>query len=51
MSLPISIIPTLTGKSADRFIKLADEAYKNRGTIDFTMQFKALNKILGKSTL
>lgn len=38
MSLPISNIPILTGMSAESFVKNAEEAERNRGSIDFTQQ-------------
>lgn len=44
-----SIIPILTGKDAENFIKKAEESYKNRGSIDFSEQIKINKKILSKS--
>jgi len=38
MSVPISNIPILTGEVAESFVKNAEEAERNRGSIDFTRQ-------------
>lgn len=39
MSVPISNIPILTGEAAESFVKNAEEAERNRGSIDFTRQY------------
>ena len=38
MALAISNIPILTDAVADSFVKNAEEAERNRGSIDFTRQ-------------
>lgn len=38
MSLPISNIPILTGEAAETFVKNAEEAELQRGSVDFTRQ-------------
>ena len=47
--MKIKGIPVLYGKEAQRFIKMADETYKNRNSIDFTEQTDTANKILAKA--
>ena len=51
MALKIRSIPVLTGKSASNFIKKADEAYKNRHSIDFSKQMDIMKQILKKANL
>jgi hypothetical protein len=51
MALPIKSIPTLTGKVAEDFIRMADENLKHKGTIDFTKQREAAERILIKAGL
>ena len=58
MSKKVKSLPPLiekdlivTGDDAKRFNKLADEASKNPGTIDFTEQIKICKQILKKSKL
>ena len=41
----------LTGKSAERFVKQAEENFKNKGTIDFTKEAEAAREILKKAKL
>jgi len=48
MALEIRSCPTLKGKVAKRFVKNAEEAFKNKGTIDFTKQAEITNRILDK---
>ena len=36
MAMAISNIPVLTGTAAERFVKLAKQAGKERGSIDFS---------------
>ena len=38
MALPISNIPILTGVAAETFVKNAEIAEQNRGSIDFSRQ-------------
>lgn len=38
MALPISNIPILTGAAAESFVKNAEIAEQNRGSIDFSRQ-------------
>ena len=38
MALPISNIPILTGVAAETFVKNAEDAEKNRGSVDFSRQ-------------
>jgi len=52
MAIPIRTIPTLTGKQARNFLKLA---YRNEiekaGTLDFSEQFGIVKRILSKSRI
>ena len=38
MALAISNIPVLTGEVAERFVRMAEEAERNRGCIDFSKE-------------
>ena len=38
MALAISNIPVLTGEAAERFVRMAEEAERNRGCIDFSQE-------------
>jgi hypothetical protein len=38
MALPISNIPILTGAAAESFVKNAEIAEQNRGSVDFSRQ-------------
>lgn len=38
MALAISNIPVLTGEAAERFVRMAEEAERNRGCIDFSKE-------------
>ena len=38
MALPISNIPILTGAVASSFVKNAEDAERNRGSVDFSRQ-------------
>jgi hypothetical protein len=51
MATKIAIIPTLYDKEAENFIKKADEAYRNKGSIDFSKQIEICNEIIKKSRL
>ena len=46
MAIAISNIPVLKGDEAETFIKKAQEAERERGTIDFSQQRDAMRKIL-----
>ena len=48
MSITIKTIPTLENEEALAFVKNADEALKNRGTINFTQQVMTANNMLAK---
>lgn len=49
MAMAISNIPVLTGEAAERFIRLAKQAEKERGTIDFSKEREKFRKILERS--
>jgi ribosomal protein L7/L12 len=49
MAIPIRSVPTLKGKEAKEFVKKADEAYKNRASIDFSEEIKKSRIILEKA--
>jgi hypothetical protein len=52
MAIPIQTIPTLEGKQARSFLKLAQKNETERaGTVDFSRQFKILKKVLSKSKI
>lgn len=51
MAIAISNIPVLKGKEAEDFIKKAQNAEKERGTIDFSQQRFAMDKILERAEL
>ncbi len=51
MAIAIKSIPTLRGKVARDFVKKAEAAEKNRGTIDFTKQAKIAKAILDKANM
>ncbi len=51
MAIAISNIPVLKGKEAEDFVKKAQEAEKERGTIDFSRERVAMHKILEKAQL
>lgn len=51
MSLPIRDIPVLTGKAAKEFKERAEEAYKNKGTVDYSKQFERTRIILKNAKL
>ena len=38
MALAISNIPVLRGEAAERFVRMAEEAERNRGCIDFSKE-------------
>ncbi len=49
MALAISGIPMLTGEVARAFRNKAEEAMKNRGSIDFSKQRAEMKAILAKA--
>ncbi|OAV75489.1 hypothetical protein Barb7_00880 [Bacteroidales bacterium Barb7] len=51
MAIPIRDLPTLTGRDAERFIKKANEAYKRKGTVDFSKEMENARIILANSKL
>lgn len=46
MAMVIRTIPTLRGKEAKRFVKLAEDAEKNPKAQDFSKQVELTQKIL-----
>ena len=51
MALEIKAIPTLIGKEAERFVKEADKAYRNKNKTDFSKQVKTARAILRKANM
>ena len=51
MAIYIKPIPTLTGKVAEKFEKIARENQKKRGTVDFSREVEMTKRILEKSNL
>lgn len=51
MAIAIKSIPTLTENVAKTFIREADAATKKRGSVDFSKQVTAANKILEKAKM
>lgn len=51
MAIAISNIPVLDGKVAEEFVQKAQEAEKEKGTIDFSEQRVAMQKILDRANL
>lgn len=51
MAMTIKEIPVLEGKEAERFMKKAEKAYKNRGKVDYSKQIKDAIAILKKSNM
>ena len=51
MAIAIKSIPTLKDKEAAAFVKKAEQAVANRGTINFTKQIKDAQAILAKAKL
>ena len=47
--MAISNIPVLTGEAAERFVKLAKRAERERGSIDFSKKREMYRKILTHS--
>lgn len=51
MAIYIKPIPTLTGKVAEKFEKMARKNESRRGTVDFSREVEMTKKILEKSNL
>ena len=51
MAIPIRSVPTLKGKVAEAFIKKADNATKERATIDMSKQAKMFASILNRAKI
>lgn len=51
MALIIRPVPTLEGDEAQRFIKAAEKAYKNRHTVDMSKYRDEYKKILKKAKI
>jgi hypothetical protein len=51
MATAIKSIPTLTEKVAKTFIRKADAETKKRGSVNFSKQVSAANKILEKAKM
>lgn len=51
MAIAISNIPVLKGKEAESFVKKAQEAEVERGSIDFSQQRITMQKILETAEL
>ena len=49
MSIKIRIIPTLKGRSAERFTRFVSQNVQNRGSVDFSKEVKMAQHILEKS--
>jgi len=50
MAMAISNIPVLTGEEAERFVLLAKQAEKERGSINFSKEREAFRKMLEKKS-
>ncbi len=48
MPVYVKAIPTLRGKAAERFLKMADENLRNRGSVDFAKAAANSRAILEK---
>lgn len=51
MAIAISNIPVLKGKDAEDFIRKAQEAERERGSIDFSQQRDTMKKILEEAQI
>lgn len=51
MAMAISSVPVLTGKVAEEFVRKAQQAERERGTIDTTEMMRNMRKILERSKL
>ena len=51
MALSISNIPVLTGEVAEDFIRKAEKAEKERGSIDCTQMMETMKKIIERSKI
>lgn len=45
------VIPILKGKAAERFLKIAEENYRKRGSIDFSKEYINSQMIIKKLRL
>ncbi len=48
MAVYVKAIPTLRGKAAERFLTMAEENFRNRGTVDFSKAAANSRAILEK---
>lgn len=51
MAMAISSVPVLTGKVAEEFVRKAQQAERERGTIDASKMMQNMQKILERSNL
>lgn len=51
MAISIKSVPTLKGKTAEKFITNANAAREKRATIDFSKQVKSCASILSKAKI
>lgn len=49
MAIAIKNIPVLKGEAAQKFIQRAEAASKRKGSIDFSVQAKAAQRILDQA--
>ena len=50
MAMAISNIPVLKGEEAERFVLMAKQAEKERGSINFSKEREAFRKMLEKKS-
>lgn len=51
MAMAISSVPVLTGKVAEEFVRKAQQAERERGTIDTSKMMQNMQNILERSKL
>lgn len=51
MAMAINSVPVLTGKVAEEFIRKAQQAERERGTIDTSKMMQNMQKILERSNI
>lgn len=51
MAISIKSVPTLTGKTAERFVKKTNKAIEERATVNFSKQVKSCASILSKAQI
>ncbi len=51
MAMEIKSIPTLKGKEAERFVKEAEKAFRNKGKIDFSKHISEARSVLKKAKM